>query len=344
MNSLNEEVIVADESRAEPESPLAPVAVIIVNYNGGKYLPRCLDCIHQQSVTPMQLIVVDNASNDGSIEFIQQQYPDGEYIKNHKNLGFAEACNQGIEAAEKIGTKYVALLNPDAFPEYNWLNELIETADRRPDCGSVASCMMQARSEGIVDGLGDAYHWLGFSWRRGHGEFAEHGFEGEHEVFGACAGAALYRVDAIRDVGNFDADFFCYMEDVDLAYRLRLAGYKCVLNCRALVAHEGSGITGYRSDFSTYYGHRNLPWVFIKNTPSMLLWLILPGHLLINVVALLVAARRRQFGIVLRAKRDALAGIGLMLTKRSRIQKRRTISLMSLWRSFDKSMFTRRVL
>jgi len=318
-----------------------------VNYNGKAYLQRCLEYVKKQSLRPSEVLVVDNASTDGSLEMVQELFPEFGTLKNEANLGFAMACNQGIEVCEKKGAKYVALLNPDAFPEYNWLAQLVETAERNPHCGSVASRMMMEEDPSRIDGLGDAYHMFGFGWRRGHGELLQDGPQGdldsnmESRVFGACAGAALYRVSALNDVGNFDADFFCYMEDVDLAYRLNLAGYTCMLNQRACVNHVGSGITGYRSEFSTYYGQRNLPWVFVKNTPPGLFWLLLPGQLSVNLASLVVAAFRGQFRVVWRAKRDAMALLGDAWRKRASIQTTRVETISSIWKLFDKSLVSR---
>ena len=106
----------------------------------------------------------------------------------------------------------------------------------------------------------------------------------DRDVFCACAAAALYRLDAVRSVGGFDSDLFCYMEDVDLGFRLRLMGYSCRLVAAARVEHVGSGIVGYRSPTATYYGQRNLVWVFAKNMPAKLIWLLLPLHVVMNAV------------------------------------------------------------
>ncbi|MBV1906055.1 MAG: glycosyltransferase family 2 protein [Pseudomonadales bacterium] len=317
------------------------VAAIVVNYNGGQHIGRCLISLAAQSRQPDLVIVVDNNSQDGSQDRMCTQFPQHTYIKNSTNLGFAEGNNQALEVCCAQGMDYVALLNPDAFPEPGWLGELLDLAQSDPALGSVASRMMSDQHTGIVDGLGDSYHMFGVPGRRGHGSLFGEQWMVDTEVFGACAGAALYRMDALNKVGYFDAGFFCYLEDVDLAYRLQLAGFKSMYSARAVVTHIGSAITGYRSDFSVYYGQRNIIWAFIKNTPGPLLVLLLPGHILVNLYALGLGIYRGQFSVVLRAKWDALKGLKGLWAKRGAVQQTRTRSIVQIWRILGKSLFSR---
>jgi len=314
------------------------VAVVVVNFNGADYLITCLTALAAQSRTPDLVVVVDNYSQDGSIEEASTRFPQHQYLRNTSNLGFAAGNNQALALCNEQNMEYVALVNPDAFPQDTWLAELLSVARKNPALGSVASRMMEYGCHDRVDGTGDVYHIFGIARRRGHKQAMQAEWLEEGEVFGACAGAALYRMDALNAVGFFDADFFCYMEDVDLAYRLQLCGYRCRYCPDAVVQHVGSASTGYRSNFSVYHGQRNLIWTFFKNTPGPLLVLLLPGHIIVNLMALGLGLVRGQFLVVLRAKIDALKGLKIFLEKRKFIQKARSLPLSQNWQMLSKSM------
>jgi GT2 family glycosyltransferase len=160
-------------------------------------------------------------------------------------------------------------------------------------------------------------------------------------VFAPCAAAALYRRDALVKVGGFDESYFAYLEDVDLGFRLRLAGYRCLYVPDAVVRHVGSATTGgQRSDFSVYHGHRNLVWTYFKNMPWPLFWLYLPQHILLNFVSIVYFALRGQGRVILRAKWDALKGLPRILKERRRIQKSRRVSSSELRRVMTKGLLT----
>jgi GT2 family glycosyltransferase len=316
-----------------------PVAVVVVNYNGGKHLLRCLESIERQTHPPDRVFVVDNASTDGSLQDAERAFPQIRYIRNNDNVGFAAANNHAFALCVELGIEFVATLNPDAFAAPDWLERLLEAAVRsEPAYGSWASCLLRADLPREVDGLGDAYHLSGSAWRRHHGRHVESARLVDQDVFCACAAAALYRLDAVQRAGAFDADLFCYMEDVDLGFRLRLLGYRCAFVAAAVVEHVGSGTTGYRSNIATYYGQRNLVWVFLKNMPVGLLWLLLPAHLLANAVMLLACAFRGQLGVALRAKLDALKGLGGLPGKRRKTQTMAVVPARVIWRALDKSV------
>jgi GT2 family glycosyltransferase len=332
------------ENKENQENIEARVAAIVVNYNGGDLLERCVASLLAQSRMPDLVIVVDNHSTDGSLNSIDSGSGRVEIIRNQTNVGFARANNQAFERLAEQEFSHVALLNPDAFAETGWLEALLDAASRYPTCASLASRMMWHDRPLVIDGLGDAYHISGLCWRYGHGQaMCELRPRDGAQVFGACGGAALYVLASVREVGGFDEDYFCYVEDVDLAFRLRLAGYECRLAPDAIVQHVGSATSGYRGDFSVYHGQRNVVWTFVKNMPGLLFWALLPAHVLMNIAALIVGVFRGQAVTVLRAKRDAIAGLGRMRTKRKAIQAARRISLATLWHSFDKSLWARRI-
>ena len=313
------------------------VAVLIVNYNSGSMLTRCLDALARQSWSDFDVVVVDNASHDGSADGIEGRYSNVRLIPAQTNLGFAAGNNLALQHVR--GAQWIALLNPDAFPEPEWLERLIATALAKPEYSFFGSRMLLADDTRLLDGTGDAYHVSGASWRRDHGKPAARGIQEPGEIFGPCAAAALYSRSALAEVGGFDESYYCYHEDVDLAFRLRLLRHRCWYAADAVVHHVSSGIAGRRSDFATYHGHRNLVWTYVKDMPGALFWLFLPLHILFNVATIAICALRGQLRVVLRAKRDALLGIGAAFRQRRAIQSRRTAGVGALlalmeWRPF----------
>lgn len=311
------------------------VTVIIVNWNGGDMLRRCLNDLLRQTVPPTRILVMDNGSTDGSAEKVAGLA--GVAVRTlGENLGFAAGNNRAFLDCD---TEFVALLNPDAFPEQDWLEKLLAAARAYPDVAAFGSRQMVADVESVVDGLGDVYHLSGLVWRWGHGRPLTTADLVPREIFSPCAGAALYRRDALGDVGGFDEDYFCYLEDVDLGFRLRLAGYRAMYVPDAVVHHVGSATTGgQHSDFSLYHGHRNLVWTFVKDMPGILFWLMLPLHLLLNLASIVWFALQGRGRVILRAKRDALFGLQKMWRKRRQVQSRRVIKPSAVWRVLDKKL------
>lgn len=313
------------------------VTIIIINWNAGDLLERCVSSLLSQTVLPREIIVVDNASTDGSVKRIRDKFPSVRVIESTRNLGFAAANNLAVQEACS-GSEWIAFLNPDAFPEAGWLGALLSAATTHPEYVIFGSRLMDANSPAIVDGIGDVYHACGLVWRAGNGVLLGSGDRVAREIFSPCAAAAMFRKDALLAAGGFDEDYFCYVEDVDLGFRMQLLGYGCWYVPEAVSLHVGSAVTGRRSDFSIYYGHRNLVWTFVKNMPGVLFWLLLPLHVVLNLVSTLWFALRGHGNVILRAKRDALLGLPKIWRKRRLIQKTRVASVRDIWRVLDKRL------
>lgn len=312
------------------------VSVIVINWNSSRLLAECLDCLSAQSYLPDKILVVDNNSQDGSAECAKQNSAVTLHVLA-ANTGFAAANNLALAECD---TEFVALLNPDAFPETDWLEKLLKAADVNSDVVAFGSRQLSQSNPEYLDGIGDNYHVSGLVWREQHGVKQQQSDLVQREIFSPCAAAVLYRRQAVVDVGGFDEDYFCYVEDVDLGFRLRLAGHKAMYVPEAIVHHVGSATTGgQHSDFSVYHGHRNLVWTFVKNMPGILFWMLLPLHLAMNTVAVGVFIMRGQTRVILRAKRDAIKGLLVMWHKRKQIQKKRIASIGDIWRALDKSLF-----
>lgn len=309
------------------------VAVIIVNWNGAPFLEHCLSALMAQTVAPSEIIVVDNASSDDSVEIIRR-FPVVRLIASGQNNGFARGNNIALRAMS-VQSEWVVLLNPDAFVEPDWLEALLQAAAAYPTFVAFGSCLLDAANPQYQDGAGDVYHLSGLVWRAGHGAGVQ--ADQVREIFSPCAAAAMYKRGVLFELGGFDEDFFCYVEDVDLGFRLRLAGHRCLYVPQSVAHHVGSGTTGgQHSDFSIYHGHRNLVWTFVKNMPGSLFWLLLPLHLLLNLVSVLWFALRGRGSVILRAKFDAIKGLPRVWHQRQQTQRQRRASVADIWRALSK--------
>lgn len=317
------------------------IAVIIVTWNAFKLLDDVLCALSRQALAPAKVLVIDNGSQDAeALPAIVERYSFGELICLPENLGFAGANNIGFDRCSEF--EYVALLNPDAFPEPEWLSQLALAAKAYPGCASFASRLIDFANPELLDGVGDYLTLAGKPGRRGKGELERGRFTQDGQVFSPCAAAALYSRKKVIECGRMDEDFFCYAEDVDLGFRLLLAGCQCRYVPTAIVKHMGSALTGRHSAFSVYYGQRNLVWVFVKNMPGWLFWACLPLHVAMNLAAVLLFVMRGKGRVVLRAKHDALLGLPKMWRKRKLIQSTRIAAVREIWRVMDKRIIPTR--
>ena len=289
------------------------VGIIVVNFNGGGLVLDAVGSALAQSLPPRRVIVVDNASADGSADAIAEMYPGVELVRLDRNAGFAAANNVGIEMLDDC--EFVALLNPDAFADSSWLESLVTAARAQGDFASFASRIERAKEPGILDSAGDVYHVYGTAWPGRQGKPSASA-AAPMEVFGASGAAALYRRAWLVRVGSFDERFFCYFEDVDLNLRLQVAGGRCLYVPEARVKHVGSAVTGRLSAFTLYHSHRNLVWTYAKSVPPHVLWRYLPMHVLLNLGSIVTFATHGHSKTLLRAKRDAVRGLPAMMRAR----------------------------
>jgi GT2 family glycosyltransferase len=301
-----------------------------------------------QTRPPDRVIVVDNHSTDGTRDIVARVGAAHGLpvvlLAQASNVGFARGNNVGVAALDACD--WVALLNPDAFPEPGWLAALEAATARHPEAGSFASRLMRDGAPGVLDGAGDVYHVSGLVWRHGHGRPVDEVPDArvERPVLAACAAAALYRRDAWVACGGLDERYFCYVEDVDLGFRLLLRNRPCWYVPDAVAAHVGSGTSGVGSAFSIYHGHRNLAWTFVKDVPSPLVWRYLPAHLLATFVALAWFTAKGRGGAILRAKWDALTGLVGVFESRRAVQASRTLPVEALRERLDRSSLLARLI
>lgn len=310
------------------------VAVIIVNYNAGEMLRGCLEALSRQTVQPARILVIDNGSVDRSVESCEHDFPQVEFHRMNANLGFARANN--IAATLVADCEWLALINPDAFAGLRWIELLLDAARRYPDADAFASCMVNAEAPTVIDGAGDCYRSDGIAWPRLQGETVGRIPQDEAEVFAACGGAGLYRRKTFIDAGGFNERYFCYHEDVDLGFRMRLLGYRCRFVPRAAVRHMGSAIAGKGSDFSVYHAHRNMVWTYVRNMPGAYFWLHLPAHVMTNLVVIGLFVIRGRGRLILRAKWHALRALPAVWRERRVIQQSRRVSADVVMRAIQR--------
>ncbi|MEQ8403739.1 MAG: glycosyltransferase family 2 protein [Oceanicaulis sp.] len=305
----------------------ASVAVLIVAYRSRETIPQVMAALEAQTVRPARVRLLENGSPDGERVDAAALPAWAEFIESAQNLGFAAGNNR---LAEGVGEDWLLLVNPDAFPEPDMLERLLEAAGRHPGAAMLGATQLAHGAPGVLDGAGDVYHFTGLPYRAGYGKRMAPPPEGE--VFGPCGALALIRRDLFEALGGFDEDYFCYVEDVDLAYRARLAGHQAIQVRDARVSHMGYASSGRRSAFASYYGARNRFWTFFKNTPAPLLPVLAPVHVGVTLLLWLSAARFGQFTLFARAIRDALKGWPHLMEKRRAVQRSRTVPALQVAR------------
>lgn len=303
------------------------ISILIVNYNSGARLRRCLASLQKQTNKDFEVVVIDNGSLDDSISQAISLVTDFRLIEAGENLGFAAANNR---AAETCQSEWLVFLNPDAYPEPGWIDALLSAASRYEWADAFGSTQLQAEEPMLLDGAGDVYTVFGLIYRGLHGRRADNLPMSDGECFAPCAAAAMYRRTAFEGLGGFDEQFFCYGEDLDLGFRLRLSGGRCVQLREAVILHEGSAISGRVSDFTVYHGTRNRIWLSYKNIPVELFALMIPLQFLTNLVFGLRFIPAGKFLTYCRALIDGYTGYPGLRNQRKAVQARRKLSVLEL--------------
>ncbi|HSR49195.1 MAG TPA: glycosyltransferase family 2 protein [Acidobacteriota bacterium] len=307
------------------------VSLIVINYNGMAWIDDCLRSIMEQDRPAQEVVVVDNASSDGSAERVARQWPQVRLLQLSRNVGFAAACNRGIKAASG---ELVGILNNDLILARDWLKALLQEV--RPPWDLWASRIVLASQPARLDSAGDGMGVVGAAYKHGHGQPASQ-YSQSREVFSPCAAAALYRRSLLEKLGGFDEDFFLIYEDADLGFRARLAGHRCYYAAGAEVRHRVNASIGRLSESYVYYGRRNSSYLFWKNMPWPLLLLYLPERFLFECLAAGYFTLKGRGWTVLRAKFDVLRNFPALMRKRRKVQALRTVSAGRLRRQLTRN-------
>ena len=299
------------------------VSVVIPNWNGLIHLPACLDSLRAQTWPLVEVIVADNGSTDGSLELLAREYPDVKVLPLGENKGFTGGCNAGIREARG---PYIVLFNNDAEADPRWLEEIVAAFDRHSDAGIVASKMLLFDRRDTFHTAGDFYRVDGIPGNRGVWERDEGQYNREEYVFSACGGSAAYRRAMLDETGLLDEDFYFSCEDVDIAWRAQLTGWRCIYAPRAVVYHKlsasGGGVT------ASYFNGRNFIYLLAKDYPTDL-WRYYYRLILLAQVRIAWDALRAWRGEEARARlRGQVVGILSMFRmcrKRRHIRRTRSV-------------------
>jgi hypothetical protein len=299
------------------------MSIIILNWNGKHHLETCLTSLRRQSFRDFETIFVDNASQDGSVEFVRSRFPETLILPLAKNVGFAAGNNAGFEIARG---EWIVLLNNDTEADGDWLESLHEAGHRYPFAGTLACMMCYFDERHRIENCGFDMTAGGATIALGRGEGVGPDWSCEREVFGGCGGAVAYRRSMIEKIGLFDPDFFMIYEDLDLSFRAQLQGYKTVLVPQAVVYHKYRSSIKEHSANAVYFSQRNIEFAYAKNTPGRLIFCHLPYRILYELGAAIYFVRLGLGRPFFKAKLDVLRQFPTLLSKRREIQTRRTLS------------------
>ncbi len=302
------------------------VSVVIPTWNGRPLLAVCLAALAGQTERDLEVVVVDNGSTDGTAAWLEAGHPNVNVIANPTNLGFAAAVNQGIRATE---THWVAVLNNDTAPDPGWLAALLAAGSTAEDVGMVSSTMLFADRPWMVNSTGICVDRAGIAWDRDGGAADDPGNDEVAEIFGPCGGAALYRRAMLDRIGLFDEAFFAYLEDVDLAWRGRAAGWRCLHapQARVLHRHSATGVEG--SPFKRYQLGRNKVRLLAKNYPFRQIWWGGAAVVLYDLAAVVYALAARRDVHALRGRLAGLRSIRSALRSRPSYATRGDLPFLS---------------
>ena len=290
------------------------VSVVIPNWNGHEWLPGCIAALRRQSKTAAEVIVVDNGSTDGSLSYLAVEHPEIRVIALDRNTGFAHAANRGIRDARH---EFVALVNTDVVLARDWLLRMAEVLGHYPEAASVACKMLSLEDPTRVYDAGDVLRRDGVCEQRGRFARDDGRWDSPGEVFGACAGAGMFRRDAVLEVRGFDERYFAYLEDVDLALRLRMAGWRCRYE-PVVARHAGEGSSHQLRSGHQFLVTRNTILLLVKSFPIRWLPLVVYRQLAWTWHA----ARERRIRAHLRALCAAAPLAGQMWRERRRLAAR----------------------
>jgi GT2 family glycosyltransferase len=312
------------------------ISVIIPNWNGKRFLGVCFNSLRKQTYKDFEIILVDNGSKDGSVSFIQENFPEVIILQFKENRGFSAAVNAGIRESKG---KYIALLNNDTEADPKWLEELKEILDGNPEVGFCGSKILfydrrdRINSVGLRMSVNGSAGDIGFD-TPDNGRFDERMY-----IFGACAAAAIYRKSLFQDVGFFDEDFFAYAEDVDISFRFQLRGNKCLYVPTAVVFHRWSGTALQNKNLITHYIERNLLFNYIKNMPIFFIIRFPLKVLRFQLYSFWGFLLHGKFILWLMSRVSVLPYILKMLDKRREIQRNRRVPTEYLHSLLDKGKF-----
>ncbi len=314
------------------------VSVIIVNWNGKRFVKDCLDSVLGQTYPALEVIVIDNGSTDGSQEIIGRNYPSVILIENEENKGFSKAINQGIAISKGL---YVIPLNIDVVMTPTYISEMVKAASLDEKIGSVSGKLLRFNGEGrtkVIDSVGHTMFENRLVIDRGDGEIDEGQYDQREYIFGSCAAASLYKRGMLEDVKAggeyFDEAFFAFLEDVDINWRAQLLGWKCIYTPSAVAYHYRGGIAVRRTKLVEIHNYKNRYLMILKNDSFT--------SILKNLHHFLITDTLKTGALIFRCPAALLGWIDILrelpraFAKRRVIQKNRKVSQVEIEKWFQK--------
>lgn len=305
------------------------VVIIIPNWNGAEFISESIYSLKMQS-TPVDIVVVDNGSIDNSIDIIEKNFSNVTLLKNSKNLGFSGGVNTGLRWALEHKYTFAGLFNNDAVADKDWVKHIVEQLKNNPEVGAVAGKLLR-RDGKTIDSTGDLYSTWGLPIARQRNEKNERAIKKAEYVFGATAGACIYRTSAIKQTELFDERFFAYYEDSDINFRLQLLGWKAMYEPKAIAYHEIGGTSSKISGFTTYQTMKNLPMLFFKDMPIGLMPKTLPRFFIAYYAILLHSLFTKRGVYTLKGHFTFIRNLPYVINRRREIQKNRKVSNKYVW-------------
>lgn len=306
-------------------------SIVIVNWNGRQHLEDCLNSLTKQTYANYEIIVVDNASEDDSVPFIKKNFPTVRIIHNPENIGFAEGSNIGIRASTG---EYIVLLNNDTSVEPNWLEELVKAVDKDEKIGACMSKILLFDRRNVINSSGGEIHYLGFAWASDYGT-RDNGQFKEREIAFASGAAMLIKRQVLNKVGLFDPAYHMYYEDVDLGWRIRLAGYKIVFVPSSVVYHKYEFSKGIQKFYNL---EKNRLSLLLTHYKTRTLFLIVPVFFLMEAGLLLYFLLQSGLGAKLRSYLTLVRDLREILEKRKRVQALRAVNDGDIARVFTSTI------
>jgi GT2 family glycosyltransferase len=313
------------------------ISVIVVNWNGKHFLGECLSALRKQTFRDFETILVDNGSEDGSVEYVGAHFPEAKVVPLPDNRGFTGGNIAGYEQASG---DLVVLLNNDTEAHPQWLEEVHRASQAYPNAGSFASKMLYFDDRDRVENCGFDVGLAGTTVDMGRDEPDGPAWTQPRKVFGGCGGAVTYRRRMLEDIGFLDPEFFMIYEDVDLSFRAQLCGYECVYVPSAIVYHRYRVTIGKAPLRQVFYSQRNIEFVYLKNMPLGLILRSAPQRFAYEVGAAIYFVRQGAGSSFLRAKLDVLRCLPSILRKRRDIQKKKTTTNLQMRAIMRKSLFS----
>ncbi len=305
------------------------VSVIIPNYNGARYLECCVESLLAQSYGNLEILIVDNASTDGSAELVRRMHPCIRVLPQRSNLGFAAGANAGMRAASG---ELVAVLNNDTTVSPRWLEACVAAMGRYPEAAFIACRILEFGRRDFIYSAGDCYLGAGIGYRRGQEQRDRQGYRIDCPVFSACGCAALFRRVVLEKTGGYEEEFFAYLEDVDLGLRLQAAGYSGWYIAEAEVYHHGGATSGGEfSGLAVRLRTRNAILLLIKSLPAMVLFKSIPRIALAQIFWLGRVLVRRKLGSYLLGCLGIFPKLPRMISRRAQFRKSARVSDSALW-------------